>query len=88
MIRLTRETIDLTLQVARKRDRALALRVNKNEEKMDELQRQYRSNHIRRLNDHICNGNNGAVFLDVLGNLERISDLCRNIVSYAIGDVA
>ena len=88
MIRLTRETIDLTLQVARKRDRALALRVNKNEEKMDELQRQYRSNHIRRLNDHICNGNNGAVFLDVLGNLERISDLCRNIVTYAIGDVA
>lgn len=88
MVELTKNTLNLTMQVARRRDPAAAEQVKRNEEKLDELQREYRRNHIRRLNEHICNGNNGAVFLDILGNLERISDLCRNIAGYAIGESA
>ncbi|NLB53669.1 MAG: sodium-dependent phosphate transporter, partial [Syntrophomonadaceae bacterium] len=66
-------------------DKTVAEKVNRNEEIIDMMQAEYRRAHIRRLNERICNGNNGAIFLDLLGNLERISDLCCNIAEYAIG---
>jgi phosphate:Na+ symporter len=86
MIDLTKETLKLTMQVLEKKDKILARKVEKNEELIDKMQAEYRRAHIRRLNERVCNGNNGAVFLDLLGNLERISDLCRNIIEYAIGE--
>ena len=86
MIDLTKETLRLTMLTLEKKDKALAKQVEKNEDLIDEMQTEYRRAHIRRLNERVCNGNNGAVFLDVLGNLERISDLCRNIVGYATGE--
>lgn len=82
VISLTGETLDLALQVISTRNKELAKQVDRNERKIDELQAQYRKEHIKRLNDRVCNGNNGAVYLDVLGNLERISDHCRNITGY------
>ncbi len=86
MIDLTKETLLLTMLTLEKKDRTMAKQVEENEELIDEMQNEYRRAHIRRLNERVCNGNNGAVFLDLLGNLERISDLCRNIVGYAIGE--
>ena len=86
MIDLTKETLLLTMLTLEKKDKTMAKQVEENEELIDEMQNEYRRAHIRRLNERVCNGNNGAVFLDLLGNLERISDLCRNIVGYAIGE--
>jgi phosphate:Na+ symporter len=85
MIELTKETLQLTLETLETRDKTVAEKVNRNEEIIDMMQAEYRRAHIRRLNERICNGNNGAIFLDLLGNLERISDLCCNIAEYAIG---
>jgi phosphate:Na+ symporter len=64
----------------------VAEQVLTHEETIDELQETYRRAHIRRLNEGICNGSNGAVFLDVLNNLERIGDHCRNIGEYVLGE--
>lgn len=86
VIGLTNETLDMVLEVLEKKDRSLAEKVNENERRIDELQAKYRRAHIRRLNERVCNGNNGAVFLDVLGNLERISDHCRNITGYMFSE--
>ncbi|HNX92373.1 MAG TPA: PhoU domain-containing protein [Syntrophomonas sp.] len=36
------------------------------------------------MNEGKCNGNNGAVFLDLLVNLERIGDHCTNIAQYVL----
>ncbi|HPF43381.1 MAG TPA: Na/Pi cotransporter family protein [Syntrophomonadaceae bacterium] len=85
MIDLTKATLHLALQTLEKKDKTLAAEVKKNEEMLDMMQAEYRRAHIRRLNARICNGNNGAVFLDLLGTLERIGDLCCNIAEYAIG---
>ena len=63
-----------------------AQQVTINEDMIDKMQSDYRKSHIRRLNAGICNGNNGAVFLELLGNLERISDHCRNIAGYVLGE--
>ena len=56
-----------------------ALHVEPLEEVIDELVATLRSNHILRLRRGQCNVESGFVFLDVLGNLERISDQCSNI---------
>ena len=76
----------MTIDVLENRDRATARRIDQNEKVIDQLQAEYRRNHIKRLNERICNGNNGAVFLDLIGTLERISDHCRNIAYYAVGE--
>ena len=56
-----------------------AFHVEPLEEVIDELVATLRSNHILRLRRGQCNVESGFVFLDVLGNLERISDQCSNI---------
>lgn len=86
MIEVTRLTVELTLLTLERKDRSLAQRVIAYERQLDEMQEQCRKAHIRRLNERICNGNNGAVFLDLIGNLERISDHCRNIARYVCPD--
>jgi len=84
MIDLTNETLRLAFEALEKDDEQIAAKVVKNEDIIDKMQMDYRKSHIRRLNERICNGNNGAVFLDMLANLERISDHCRNIAGYVM----
>lgn len=84
MIELTDETLRLALEALERDDAELARKVVHNEDVIDQMQADYRKSHIRRLNEGICNGNNGAVYLDLLGNLERISDHCRNIAGYVL----
>ncbi len=80
------ETLDMAIKLLDKEDKAMAHKVIENEIIIDHLQAEYRKAHIRRLNERICNGNNGAVFLDMLANLERIGDHCNNIAHYILDD--
>lgn len=82
---VTEETLHLSFAALEKDDANIARRVLENQRIIDTLQLEYRRNHIKRLNDLVCNGNNGAVFLDVLANLERIGAHCRNIAGYVLG---
>lgn len=54
------------------------------EEKIDVSQRRFRENHIRRLNNGICNPYDGAIFIDLLSNFERIGDHSTNIADMVI----
>ena len=49
---------------------------------MDTLEEEMRDKHIDRLSKNICNPSTGVVFLDILSNLERISDHAYNIAGY------
>lgn len=84
IIEITKQSLILAYQTLEHHDVSAARQVLPLEEKIDELQENYRKNHIRRLNEGICNGSNGAVFLDMLTNLERIGDHCRNIAQYIL----
>ncbi len=84
IIEAANTSILLVYRALEKRDLSVAKEVLHYEEKIDDLQATYRKAHIRRLNEGICNGNNGAVFLDMLVNLERIGDHCRNIAEYVM----
>jgi phosphate:Na+ symporter len=55
--------------------------VRKIEMDIDRLQRVFESNHIRRIENKICNPLMGIVFVDILRNLERIGDHSTNIAN-------
>ncbi len=52
------------------------------EELVDSTEEELREKHIRRLSDGDCKVENGVIFLDVINNLERISDHADNIAGY------
>lgn len=49
------------------------------EGEIDLLEKNYRKEHIRRLNDGLCSPGPGVIFLDLISNLERIGDHANNI---------
>lgn len=62
-----------------KRDVVAARHIEPMEEVVDDLVNSLHDNHIARLRDGKCKVNSGIVFLDILTNIERISDICSNI---------
>lgn len=74
-------------------DSLLALKTNNKEvaravidldDIIDNMERELRKGHISRLNEGKCSGSAGAVYLDVLSNLERIGDHAVNIAQYVL----
>ncbi|WP_195237764.1 Na/Pi cotransporter family protein [Romboutsia sp. 1001285H_161024_C4] len=62
----------------------LALRVVKMEEQVDIMEKVCRQNHMKRLDESVCTIDNGVVYLDIVSNLERISDHSVNIAQQVI----
>ena len=58
------------------------------EMKIDTQEKQYRKNHIERLNRGECNPEKGVSFIDMLSNLERIGDHSHNIAYFTYDIVA
>lgn len=56
--------------------------VERDEAFIDDMEEELRKQHIKRLGKQLCDANAGIIFLDMLTNLERISDHCLNIVGY------
>ena len=54
------------------------------EAQIDKKQKRFRDLHIKRLYDGRCNAYTGAIFLDILSNLERIGDHSTNIAESVI----
>lgn len=52
------------------------------EDKVDDLEKELREKHIKRLSAQECTTNSGVIFLDIINNLERISDHATNIAGY------
>ena len=57
----------------------IAKEVEPNEDIVDRMEEELRTRHIERLSQNACNATSGVVFLDVISNLERISDHASNI---------
>ncbi len=52
------------------------------EDEIDDLEEDLRTQHIDRLARNECSAARGVIFLDMLSNIERISDHANNIVGY------
>ena len=68
---------------ARKSDSAEAIRqVIKFEDQVDTMEEDLRDKHIARLANNECRAAHGVIFLDIIGNLERVSDHAYNVAGY------
>lgn len=84
MFNLTVETVSQALECYENTDKQLANSVLKKEDQIDSMEKLYRKNHIVRLNEGICTGLAGIVFVDMISNLERIGDHAVNIAQAVI----
>ncbi|MBQ7160155.1 MAG: Na/Pi cotransporter family protein [Clostridia bacterium] len=76
---LLSKILDYSEAAFEKRDFDAAKHIEPYEEVMDDIVNALHDNHIERLREGTCNIEAGACFLDVMSNLEYISDSCSNI---------
>ena len=62
-------------------------KVNKLEDKVDMLEDELREKHIDRLTKGECKPQSGIAFLDIISNLERVSDHATNIAGYLKNEI-
>lgn len=78
------EIIELSLKASETNDKNTILKIEPLEEVIDNLVDELKSKHIQRFKKGKCAIDAGVFFLDILTNLERISDHCSNIGVYII----
>ncbi|MCC3865149.1 Na/Pi cotransporter family protein [Terrisporobacter petrolearius] len=77
-------TYTYALESMRTSDVDLACKVIKMEEQVNVMEKSCRINHMRRLNNNMCSIDNGIIYLEVIANLERVSDHAVNIAQQVI----
>ncbi|AGA67675.1 Na/Pi-cotransporter [Desulfitobacterium dichloroeliminans LMG P-21439] len=86
MFEMVQHIYQSSLDALKNDDVALAKEVLEYDDLIDDLEAKLRDGHINRLNEGTCDGNYGAVFLNVISNLERIGDHSVNIAKYAMSE--
>ena len=86
MFTFTMDTVHRALESLDQNHHKLAVEVTEMEEKIDQMERKLRKQHILRLNQGVCTGQAGIVYVDILSNLERIGDHAVNIAEYVLED--
>lgn len=84
MIHVVYDTVQSALDAMRTGDIEIASRVLQMEDEVDNLEKTNRAGHIYRLNNNLCNTESGIIFLDLISNLERVSDHASNIAESVI----
>ena len=78
------DAYELSLDAMKQNNSTLANDVLKIEDEVDALDKLYRAKHMNRLNSHSCSIDSGIMYLDLLTNLERISDHSASIAKRVI----
>ena len=72
-------TYTYALEAMRTSNVELACKVIKMEEQVDMMEKSCRANHMNRLNSSSCSIESGVIYLDIISNLERVSDHAVNL---------
>ena len=78
------EVLDMTVEAYVTQSVSLARSVEPLEEVVDTMKEQLKSRHIERLGEGGCTMQTGIHFLDIVHDLEKISDHCSNSAIYTI----
>lgn len=84
MVEQVMYAVQSSLDAMRTGDLEIAERVREMEDKVDAMEKSCRAGHIYRLNNNMCNTESGIMFLDLISNLERISDHASNIAESVV----
>ena len=77
-------TYTYALEAMRTSNVELACKVIKMEEQVDMMEKSCRANHMNRLSSSSCSIESGVIYLDIISNLERVSDHAVNIAQQVI----
>ncbi|MDX5475194.1 MAG: Na/Pi cotransporter family protein [Bacillaceae bacterium] len=86
MFTLTITTVREAIEALKTGDKELARDVKLKEDQIDRMERTLRKKHIMRLNEGLCSGQAGIVFVDIISNLERVGDHAVNIAEAVLGE--
>lgn len=87
IINITLESVESAIKCIKDRDSEALNNVRRCEEEVDDLEDLYRNNHIKRMSSGECNTIAGIVFLDIIGNLERVTDHANNLADYTEAEI-
>lgn len=86
MTKATVSSYENALKALENEDITFAMKTVALEEQVDNLEKQLRASHIDRLSNAECSVNSGIHFLEMLGNLERVSDHAMNIAQVVLNE--
>ena len=80
------KTFDYAIRAIENDDVEIAKQALMGEEEVDRMEKQYRKQHIERLERESCVPEAGVIYIDMMTSLERISDYADNIANYIIDE--
>ncbi len=87
MLSAAAASVEHALTARKDHDMSKVRLVIQSEERVDSLEEDLREQHIERLSNRQCQTESGVIFLDVINNLERVSDHALNIAGYVRDEV-
>lgn len=72
--KILNDMIDITIASINEKDSSNAYKIRELEEQADSFYTQSLQNHIKRLENGICNVESGIIFVDLIGHMERMAD--------------
>ena len=84
MAQAVKASIDLAFEANCEQNLEMAYKVEPLEEVIDSLKDKFIDSHLERLKNGKCNVSSGISFVEIVTNLERISDHCSNIAIQVI----
>jgi len=76
------EILDCTAKAYETEDAMMALRVEALEDVIDDMVTVMKNNHAARLKEGLCTVERGVTFIEMLTDIERISDHCENVCQH------
>ena len=83
----TARTLSLAIDAIETPNQQKINQVHELEEEMDQLQKEARKGHFTRLNNNECDADSGIFYLEIINNLERVSDLSSNLARIAAENI-
>ena len=80
----TVKAIEVAISSYNSKNPTAPMEIEQIENEIDKLEKKFRENNIKRLNEKSCNANSSTMFLDLISNFERIGDHSTNIAESVI----
>lgn len=87
MMELVASNYELSVGLLSEKEIELVNMVMDKENQVDKMEKKLRKRHIERLANKSCKPEAGVIFLDIISNLERISDHAVNIAEYVESEI-
>lgn len=76
------QSVETAIEARNEKEMTKVRQTARLEEKVDTLEEELRESHMDRLSNQECSIESGVLFLDAIGNYERVADHARNIAGY------